>query len=246
MRGTSVLINVSPEDVDVKESITYQILIPAYNAGETISLLLNELASLRQKPLKITVVDDGSVDDTFEKCKLFDVEILRNRENRGKGSALKKGFQTFLEDSNAAYLLCMDADLQHPVSSIPDFLQKAAETRSSFIIGSRLRSVKAMPFHRILSNAITSRLLSSITGQKIEDSQCGYRLIHRKVLENVSLDENGYQLESELLLKAAKAGIEINFLPIETIYASEKSHMRHFRDTYLFIGLVLRHILKKL
>ncbi len=220
----------------------YQILIPAYNAGQTISKLLTELASVGQQPVKITVVDDGSGDDTVKICQEFGVEILRNTENKGKGNALKKGFEAFLAHSDAEYVLCMDADLQHPVSSIPDFLRKA-ESGRRFIIGSRNRSVKSMPAHRILSNSMTSYILSKLTGQKIEDSQCGYRLIKRNVLEKMHLGEDGYQLESEILLKAAQNNVKIDFVPIPTIYNSEKSHMRNFSDTLKFIRLIVKHFL---
>jgi glycosyltransferase involved in cell wall biosynthesis len=169
---------------------------------------------------------------------------MHHQENRGKGRALKTGFKAFLDQSETDYILCIDADLQHPVASIPDFLKKA-ESGNSFIIGARERSLKSMPVHRILSNMITSYIISLITRQKIKDSQCGYRMIHRDVLNNLDLHENGYQLESEMLLKAAKNGVKIDFIPIPTIYNAEKSHMRNFRDTLKFIRLVFGFLLKR-
>ena len=100
-----------------------------------------------------------------------------------------------------------------------------------------------MPAHRILSNSITSYILSKLTGQKIEDSQCGYRLIKRKVIEKMELGEDGYQLESEMLLKSAQNDVKIDFVPIPTIYNTEKSHMRNFSDTLKFIRLIVKHFL---
>jgi len=224
--------------------ITYQILIPAYNAGNTISKLLGQINSISIKPQKIFIVDDGSDDDTADICREFDVEFLYHEMNRGKGRALKTGFNAFLNDNEADYALCMDADLQHPVSSIPDFLKKAG-SGSSFIVGSRDRSHKSMPAHRILSNTITSYILSKLTKQKIEDSQCGYRLIHRTVLEKFDLKEDGYQLESEMLLNAAQNGVKIEFIPIPTIYNTEQSYMRNFSDTIKFIKLILKYVFCK-
>jgi len=229
----------------VKNCPSYQILIPAYNAGDTLTRLLEDLTGMIPGPCKITVIDDGSSDGTARICRSFDIEILSHPFNQGKGSALKRGFEAFLATSNADYLLCMDADLQHPVTSIPHFLEKAQQTSDRFIVGARGRSAGNMPVHRILSNVLTSRLLTLITGQKIEDSQCGFRLIHRDILQKLSLQENGYQLESEMLLKASQAGVKISFVPIPTIYASEKSHMRNLRDTFLFISLIIRFLAKK-
>jgi len=229
----------------VKNCPSYQILIPAYNAGTTLTRLLNELTAMSPEPRKITVVDDGSSDETARICRSFDVEIFSHPVNMGKGSALKRGFEAFLASSQADYLLCMDADLQHPASSIPHFLKKAEQTADRFIVGARKCSARHMPVHRILSNVLTSRLLTVLTRQKIEDSQCGFRLIHRDILKEISLQENGYQLESEMLLKASQAGAKISFVEIPTIYATEKSHMRNFRDTLLFIRLILRYLVKK-
>jgi glycosyltransferase involved in cell wall biosynthesis len=225
--------------------IQYQVLIPAYNAGSTIPRLLEDLSLCAQKPLKITIVNDGSEDNTVEACRGFNVQIISEKINKGKGIALKKGFEDFMINSHADYLLCLDADLQHPVTSIPDFLKVANETHSKFIIGSRKRSVKSMPLHRILSNTMTSFLLSVITGQKVKDSQCGFRLIHRDVLKQISLNESGYQLETEMLLKASEGGILLTFVSVPTIYKSEKSHMRPLRDTFLFIKLIIRYLLKR-
>ena len=229
----------------VKNCPSYQILIPAYNAGKTLSVLLDELMSMIPAPLGITVVDDGSSDETAMLCRSYPVEIFRNPVNQGKGSALKTGFEAFLTSAQADYLLCMDADLQHPAASISDFLEKAEQTADRFIIGSRKRTAQQMPVHRILSNLLTSRLLSMLTKQKIEDSQCGFRLIHRDVLQKISLLENGFQLESEMLLKAARAGVRISFVPIPTIYAKEKSSMRNLQDTLRFIRLIVRYLVRK-
>ncbi len=223
----------------------YTLLIPAYNAGQTISKLLSQIDSIGEKPQKIIVVDDGSQDDTSTICQDHDVEILSHEKNKGKGRALKTGFEALLGQEDSDYLLCMDADLQHPVASIPDFLQKAG-SGSRFIIGSRDRSLKAMPPHRILSNTITSFILSIITGQRIEDSQCGYRMVHRDVINKLQLNEDGYQLESEMLLEAARNDIKIDFIPIPTIYNDEKSHMGNFSDTIKFIRLIFKYILGSL
>jgi glycosyltransferase involved in cell wall biosynthesis len=226
----------------VKNIINYDILIPAYNAGRTISNLLSEIHSTRERPQNIFVIDDGSTDDTVVKCQGLAVKVISHKKNLGKGRSLKTGFEAFLEQSGADYVLCLDADMQHPVSSIPDFLAKT-EIGTSFVVGARERSLKFMPVHRILSNIITSLIISLITGQQIKDSQCGYRLIHRNVFKGLELNEDGYQMESEMLLKTAQNGVKIDFIPIPTIYNAEKSHMRNFRDTLKFIRLIFRFLL---
>lgn len=222
--------------------IRYDVLIPAYNAETTISELISQLSSLIQPPKNIIVVDDGSQDNTVKICENHIVRVIRNIENRGKGYVLKIGFKTFLEDSSTEYLLCLDADLQHPVSSVPDFLRVAENKQSKFVLGVRKDRLKSMPGHRVLSNLLTSYIISWFSGQDIKDSQCGFRLIHRDLLKKVKLAENGYQLESEMILDSAREGFLIDYVSIPTIYNDEKSYIGNFSDTFRFTRLIFREI----
>ncbi len=220
--------------------LKYEILIPAYNSATGLGILLEEINLLKNLPQKITVVDDGSTDDTAEIGQKGSAFVLRNERNRGKGFSLRYGFKHFLENSTCPFLLCLDADLQHPASSIPDFLQAAETESASIIIGNRSKSWKEMPFLRVISNRTTSALLSMLTRQKIKDSQCGFRLIQRRVLEDIKLNENGFQLESEFIIEAVKKGYAISFVPIPTIYNQEESNINHLGDTFRFIRLFIK------
>ena len=222
--------------------INYAALIPAYNAEKTISDLVSQLLSINQPPENIIIVDDGSRDNTAQICENQNIRLIRNVENRGKGYVLKVGFKAFLEDKSTYYLLCLDADLQHPVSSVPDFLKIAEEKNSKFVLGVRKNRLKSMPGHRVLSNVLTSYIISWFTGQHIKDSQCGFRLIHKDVLKKIKLTENGYQLESEMLLESAKKGFLIDWVSIPTIYNEEKSYIGHFSDTFRFTRLMFREL----
>ena len=103
---------------------TFNILIPSYNASKTIQKLINELFQIKIDPENIIVVNDGSSDSTSIFAKELKVIVEDLKQNQGKGAALKKGFEYFIHNSKADFLLCMDADLQHPVESIPDFIIK--------------------------------------------------------------------------------------------------------------------------
>ena len=222
--------------------ISYDILIPAYNAEESIAEVINQIKELKFHPNKIIIVDDGSSDQTPNLISDKVDSLITHKENKGKGSALRSGFAEFLKSDSSDYLLCMDADLQHPVSYIPNFLKYADKTHSEFIIGKRSRQFGVMPFPRIISNSTTSLILSIICHQKIEDSQCGYRLIHRAALKKLSLQENGFQLESEMIIKAAKQHIRIDFIDVPTIYNGHNSNINHLGDTIRFISLILSEL----
>jgi glycosyltransferase involved in cell wall biosynthesis len=220
---------------------TFNILIPAYNAASTINDLIQQLFKLEIRSNQIIVVNDGSTDETVKILNSLNVNVVNLPQNAGKGAALLQGFEYFLKNSEADYLICMDADLQHPVHSIPDFLKSNVQ----FVIGNREKSIKTMPFHRILSNVITSKILSLLTKQKILDSQCGYRMIHRDVIQKLELNEKGFQLESEMVVHVAKMGVKIDFIDIPTIYNQSSSNISNFKDTLRFIRYVIREIVKK-
>ena len=219
---------------------TFNILIPAYNASQTIGELINQLFQLDIKSQQIIVVNDGSTEETCNIAKGKNVNIVDIYQNQGKGAALLKGFEYFLQNSKADYLICMDADLQHSVNSIPDFLK----SNSQFVIGNREKTFKTMPFHRILSNVITSKILSFVTEQKILDSQCGYRMIHRDVISKLELNEKGFQLESEMVVEVAKMGVDIAFIDIPTIYNQSGSNISNVKDTLRFIRYIVKEIFK--
>ena len=83
------------------------------------------MKNLEHKPDKIYIIDDGSDDETSEIARHSGTNVTTLPENKGKGFALKTGFSEFIRSKDAEYLICMDADLQHPVASIPEFLELA-------------------------------------------------------------------------------------------------------------------------
>jgi glycosyltransferase involved in cell wall biosynthesis len=229
----------------MEATVAYTILIPAYNAAETLQELLMQIKTVAS-PNQIVVVDDGSVDQTAKIAQNEGVIVLTHSYNKGKGSALKTGFREIIQNRKEPYILCMDADLQHSVNDIPKFLQCAAEDRYQLIIGNRLSRTDNMPYHRRLSNRITSFIVSKLTGQQIQDSQCGYRLISKELLSTVQLEENGFQMESEMILKAAEQGYQVGFVNIATVYRDESSSIRHVYDTLKFMALIWRILITRL
>lgn len=225
--------------------ITYDILIPAYNASATLPELFSRVRSLKPAPANTFCVDDGSTDGTGKSDEFKGIKLVRLPKRRGKGFALRTGFSAFLQDSNSELLICLDADLQHPVEQIPRFLDSSEKYGSRILIGNREKNFHTMPIMRVFSNRITSFILSRLSGQHILDSQCGYRLIHREVLERLNLHENGFQLETEFILEAVKLNYQIDFIPIPTIYNGHPSNINHLVDTWRFIKLIAKEIGKR-
>lgn len=226
---------MTPERAGVED---IAIVIPAYNVGRRLGQVLENVLQLIPSK-NVIVVDDGSIDDTAELAKQKCVSLIRHQRNRGKGAALKSGFAAALQMAGIQAAITMDADGQHAPEYVAAFIHAFRATTVDLIIGTRELRWPQMPIARIFSNRISSALLSWRLGIKIVDSQSGYRLHSRKLMEQIELCTDGYEMESELLVKAHRAGMRIHFIPISTIYSGQQSHIRGVRDIARFIRMWL-------
>ena len=218
-------------------------ILPAYNVEQTISDVIygvNQFIELHD----IIVIDDGSFDNTSEKIKNAGVVLLKNNTNKGKGFSLKKGYRYAIKKKYQA-AICLDADLQHAPNDIPKFFDCFKKNNPDLILGSRMHDVSTMPWDRQFSNQTTSLLISLFTGQRVRDSQTGYRLIKIDVLRKMHLISNKYETESELLVKAAKNKFKIAHVPIKTIYNDQPSHINRLTDTWRFVKIVILSLMKE-
>ena len=218
------------------------VIIPAYNESDTIAGLVSQVRSLN---LSLVVVDDGSSDNTAVIAEKNGATVIRNVQNQGKGSALVSGFKYCLKnDFDAA--ITMDGDGQHLPEDIPDFIDLASKKEDvGLIIGNRMANRRNMPIIRVLTNKFMSWLLSTIIKQKICDSQCGFRLIKRKVLEKLSFQTHKFEIESEMIIEAARIGTRIESIPIQTVYSKEHSHINPFVDSIRFFSFIFKKLFPK-
>ncbi|MGQ9608997.1 MAG: glycosyltransferase family 2 protein [bacterium] len=214
------------------------ILLPGYNEEK----MIGQIVSKARKVINdVIVIDDGSTDDTYQIAKSAGAIVIRHEVNKGKGAALKTGFQYALEHNYQA-VITMDSDGQHDVNDIPNFLNALSEKKTGIIIGSRMKDISTMPAIRKVTNKLTSYISSLLMRQKVDDSQSGFRLITSDVLRSIKLESDRYDMESEILIKASRAGFQIISVPIKTIYGQEKSKINPLIDTYRFIRLVFRSL----
>jgi len=186
----------------------------------------------------VIAVNDGSIDNSENLIKNSSgVLILSQEKNLGKGSALQIGFDESLRHQ-CDLIITLDGDGQHNPELIPSFVSSAESY--DIVISNRLNNLKKMPFMRILSNKITSKLLSFKTKQNIIDSQCGFRLYKREVLEKVKTTTSGFEAESEILILASRSGFKIGFVDIPTIYQNEISKMKPISAIFGFIKVLLK------
>jgi len=193
--------------------------------------------------LDVLVVNDGSTDGTARAAREAGVAVIDHPENRGKGAALKTGFEYAIEHGYDA-VITMDGDGQHDPSEIPAFVEALERTGADIVVGTRMHAVGEMPRLRIWTNRTTSRVVSRLAGQVIPDSQSGFRIFRVSVLRDVvgSLVTSRYDTESEILIRAAKRGYRVAATAIESIYTGAVSHINPVIDTLRFVRLVGRSL----
>ncbi len=213
-------------------------VIPAKDAAGTVAAVVEGLRAVRHD-IQVIVVDDGSSDATGDRARDAGARVLRHEVNRGKGAALQAGFDAAVE-AGADVVLALDADGQHPPSAAPGLL--TAVERTDVVVGSRNADRRGMPWLRRVTNDVTSWWVSRLAGQRIEDSQSGYRAIRADVIRRVRPASTRFEYESEFLVAAARAGFRIGSAPIPTLYNAPGSHINPLRDTMRFIRFVWRHL----
>lgn len=216
------------------------ILIPAFNAGKTLPEVLRECCGTG---FPVAVVDDGSTDDTSARAAGLPVTLLRHGRNRGKGAALKTGFAWAMEKGFAG-VVTIDADGQHDVSAIPRLVAAAETADSGILIASRHTQFEQMAGLRKVWNRFGVWCLRQRTGFEITDSQSGFRYYDGRLLREIDLESNGYDLEMEILMKAWKKGYTIGSLPVAARVADGRatSHYRPVRDTANISFTFLRYM----
>ena len=220
--------------------MSYVIVIPAYNEERYLPNLLKDLLSVTKN---IVIIDDGSKDLTGDMAATLGVPVI-TQPHQGKGAALRRGFRYAIE-KGFDWVITMDSDGQHDWKDVPSFVEAMSRANGGgpdIIVGSRMRDASSMPVVRRLTNRFMSGLISRLSGSAIPDTQCGFRAISSRVLRSVVLETSHYDTESELLIKAGKAGFSIASVPIKTIYNGAPSNINKITDTARFLRLLMKTV----
>jgi glycosyltransferase involved in cell wall biosynthesis len=186
--------------------------------------------------LPVLVVDDGSQDDTAALAEAAGARVLRQNPNQGKGAALLAGFDQ-AADAGYEAVITLDADGQHDPVEIPKFLETRHTNQSDLIIGSR--DFSQMPPVRRLANTLGTWALSWALGYHILDNQSGYRLLSRRMMTAMlNSHERGFEFEVEMILICIQKNFTLNWVPIQTIYAGEASHINSRQHVINFLRVV--------
>lgn len=216
------------------------VVIPAYNAERTLEAVVRETL---QQGLPILVVDDGATDGTSASIETLPVSLVRHPTNRGKGAALKTGFAWALQQGFDG-VITLDADGQHDPTAIPQLAEAVRRDDWDILLASRFIQFDQMAGLRRHWNRFGAWCMKKRTGFAIDDSQSGFRFYSARLLRRVTLVNDGYNLEMEILMKAWQAGMTIGSLPVPARIADGRatSHFRPVRDTCNICMTFLRNM----
>jgi glycosyltransferase involved in cell wall biosynthesis len=198
-----------------RSQMLLSIIIPVYNEELTVGNIIDRVkTAMQQIGLKneIIVVDDRSYDKSLEVAEKRNVKVLTFKQHLGKGYALRAGFAKAEGD----IIITIDSDGSHCPEELPEVLAPVLEDRADLVIGSRYMNHKRVAARKL--NAFGVRIFNFViellTGTAITDSQSGYRAMKREVLKKQKLKSGTYEIESEMLVKTAKAGFRVAEVPI--------------------------------
>lgn len=214
------------------------VLIPALNAERTLPQVIRDA---RQHSDPVIVIDDGSTDDTSGVARAAGAIVLRHDVNQGKGGALKTGFAWAL-DQHYDGVITLDADGQHLAHEIPKFLREREASGADLIIGGRSHLFDGMLPRRRNANRFSAWCISKSSGACITDSQSGFRFYSSRLLRNIKLRTDGFDMESEVIVLAGKRGYRIVTIPIELGFVNglATSHYKPLKDTVRIAWTVTR------
>lgn len=208
-------------------------IIPAFNESARIG----PVVAAAKAHLPVLVVDDGSTDDTAAVAVAAGATLLQLRPNQGKGAALQAGFRRALADGWDA-VVTLDADGQHDPAEVPQFLALYRSREVDLILGTR--RCRRMPPVRRVANYLGRIAFSWALGRPVRDNQSGYRLMSRRLLEAAQAGrEQGFEFEVEVIVLCVERGLQMEQLPIRTIYGGQTSHIRGAHHLKQFLRMVL-------
>jgi len=202
------------------------VLIPTYNNAKTLEAVITTTLEYCDD---VIVVNDGATDSTPDIISKFsNITVFKHEVNKGKGMALRNGFKKALE-LGFDYVITIDSDGQHYPEDFITFLNKVEEVPNSLIIGARNMAVDNVPGKSTFGNKFSNFWFWVETGIKLPDTQSGYRLYPVKRMRNIWLFTTKFELEIEVIVKAAWRGIPVISVPVKVYYAPQGERVTHFR-----------------
>jgi glycosyltransferase involved in cell wall biosynthesis len=223
------------------EDVVVSVVIPCLNEEENIeACVTTALAALRDAGIagEVVVADNDSEDRSAELATAAGARVV-HEPRRGYGSAYLAGFAA----ARGRYIVMGDADLTYDFNEIPKFVA-LLDDGAQLVMGDRMKNIHkgAMPWHhRYIGNPVLTGVLNLFFRTGVSDAHCGMRAVRRDVLPVLDLRTTGMEFASEMVIRAAKEGLDIREFPIEYHPRGGESKLSSWRDGWRHLRFLLVH-----
>ncbi len=211
--------------------------IPAFNEETYIGTIV---LKARQYVDEVIVVDDGSSDQTADVARLAGATVIRHEQNKGYGASI----QTLLTEAKKKdlnILVLLDADAQHNPDEIPELIKPISDG-FDIVIGSREQRRDDVPRYRRIGQRVISVFSHILSGERVSDSESGFRVFSEKAIASLELKESGMAAGAETIARAAEKGLKITERPISIRYAEDGSTLNPFVHGFGVLGRIIAMI----
>ena len=222
-------------------TLDVSVVIPCLNEAESIE----ECVTAARKALddghydgEVVVVDNGSEDGSGELAAMAGARVVPE-PRRGYGRAYLAG----LAAVRGGFIVMLDADMSYDARELPRFIGEL-EDGADMVLGDRMQGIQpgAMPWlHRRVGNPMLTGLLNRLYSTEVNDAHCGMRAVRREALPRLDLRTTGMELASEMVMRAAKAGLDIRQFPIEYHPRQGESKLSTWSDGWRHLRFLLVH-----
>ncbi|MBA3718080.1 MAG: glycosyltransferase [Actinobacteria bacterium] len=216
------------------------VLIPCLNEEQAIDGVIRDaFEGLRRAGVsgEVLVIDNGSEDRSVEVAEEAGATVV-HEPRRGYGSAYLAG----LDAAQGRYVVMADGDGTYDLRELGDFVNRL-RNGADLVLGTRLKGdiePGAMPWsHRYIGNPILTGMLRLLFGRVVSDAHCGLRALKRQAVPELGLSATGMEFASEMVIKAAKQGLEIDEVEIAYRTRVGESKLNSFRDAWRHVRFML-------
>jgi len=224
------------------------VIAPTFDNARTLAAVMGRVSELG---LPMIVVDDGCRDGSAEILQEIQVEsnfctVLTHPFNRGKAAALHTGFER-AASMGFTHAVTIDTDGQHDPAQIPDLLCVARRFPQALVIGRRDANAAGYPAASRAGRFWSNVCLGWESGLRVSDSQCGFRVYPLATTRSLPCGAGRYGFETEILARAAWAGVAVVETPVNCVYdvpGGRVTHFRRCRDSLAAAGMHARLLLR--